>query len=62
MPASGVWATEGWLGAFGNREGSGSGDSLRGSRCSKCMSLALDGPGFKSQQLCCVTLASFLPS
>lgn len=34
-----MWATEGWLGSFGSREGSGGGDTLRGSRCSRRMSL-----------------------
>ena len=48
LPSSGVkeeglWATDGWWGNIWDQRGHGGGDTLRGSRCSRRMSLGLVG-------------------
>lgn len=53
----GRWAMRaGWV-HMGVERAVGWGHS-EGGRCSRCMNRGLDRPGFKSQQHCCITLAS----
>lgn len=65
LPTSGVrrgmWAMRGGWVHMGVERAAGVGHPEDG-RCSRCMNLGLDRPGFKSQQHCCTILATFSPS